>query len=96
MNIPTQDELIERIDRFRERHDGMAPTRFGSDATGDPNLLAELRKGRSPSLAVLNRIADFMAERDRAAGHVASDTAAPAGASPGNAATDSPVEAAHG
>lgn len=75
MDLPTHDELIASIDAFRERHGNMAPTRFGSEATGDPNLLNELRhKGRSPSLAVLHRVADYIARKDREAGHGADCT----------------------
>lgn len=63
MNIPTDAELLATIDAFLKRHD-MAPTRFGRDATGEPQLIDSIRKGRSPSLNTLQRIADFMAEKD--------------------------------
>lgn len=77
MNIPSDAELLEAIDKFLARHD-MAPTRFGSLATGEPQLLKSIREGRSPSLRVLQRLKAFMADRDAeldgAADHVAPDT----------------------
>lgn len=91
MNIPTQDELIGLIERFRARHDDMPRTRFGMEATGDPNLLNELQRGRSPSLNVLHRLRDYMIEKDRAAGHGVTDIAPPAALSAGKDGADSPV-----
>jgi hypothetical protein len=66
MEIPTEAELLERIRAFLERHK-MAPTRFGREATGEPQLITSIEAGRSPSLKVVQRIAAFMAERDAAA-----------------------------
>lgn len=63
MDIPTHGELVERIDAFLERT-GMAPSRLGRDATGEPNLIASIRNGRSPSLETLNRLARVMNEHD--------------------------------
>jgi hypothetical protein len=65
MDIPTRPELLETIDAFLERHD-MAPTRLGRDATGEPDLIPSLRRGRNVSLDTLNRLAAFMRERDAA------------------------------
>ena len=64
MQLPTPEDVIAAIDAFIERH-GMSPTRFGADATGDPNLIAALKGGSSPSLKRLHRIAAFMNDRDR-------------------------------
>ncbi|WP_145960974.1 hypothetical protein [Sphingosinithalassobacter portus] len=79
MDIPTPPELIATIEGFLSRH-GMAESRFGRDAVGDQNLLANLRAGkRMPGLIKLNRIADFMTARDAelvSADHAASDTTA--------------------
>ena len=63
MNIPTPDEIITQIERFLERHQ-MARTRFGREATGEPQLLDSLISGRSPTLKLLTKIADFMAAYD--------------------------------
>jgi len=72
MELPTSSEVLSTIDAFLTRH-GMAPSRFGSEATGDANLVAELRKGLSPRLNRLHRIKAYMARIDREAAveHVA-------------------------
>ena len=59
MDIPSETDILNSIDLFLERH-GMAPSRFGRDATGDPQLINSIRRGRSPSLKVLQQIAEFM------------------------------------
>jgi hypothetical protein len=64
MQYPTEAELLEKIESFCERHDNMAPTRFGRDATGNPHVIRDIREGRSPSLRTVRRLIDFMAERD--------------------------------
>lgn len=66
MDIPTSSEVVEHIEAFLVRH-GMAQSRFGAEATGDPNLVAALRKGASPSLQRLHRIAAYMNRVDEAA-----------------------------
>jgi hypothetical protein len=68
----------------------MAPSRFGADATGDPNLMADLRAGRSPRFERLHRIAAFMKARDVDAGfcgeHDAKDVTASDATSSGTSA----------
>jgi hypothetical protein len=64
MTILTETQLLERINAFRERHDDMAPTTFGRNATGEPQLIRSIENGRSPSLSVVNRILDYMARTD--------------------------------
>lgn len=68
MELPSDTELLAKIDAFLERHD-MAPTRLGREATGEPQLLDSIRGGRSPSLKVWRKIADLMRRYDEAAGH---------------------------
>jgi hypothetical protein len=63
MDIPTQDELIERIESFCGRHD-MAETRFGREAVNNPAFLSQLRKRKSPTLETLNKVSDFMERTD--------------------------------
>lgn len=63
MDIPTEAELLVKVRAFLERHD-MAPTRFGREATGEPQLIDSIERGRSPSLKTAQRIAAFMAEKD--------------------------------
>ncbi len=66
MDVPTQAELIERIEAFCARHD-MAESRFGREAVNNPAFVSGLRdRGRSPTLETLNRLSIFMAERDAA------------------------------
>ncbi|MCP4025694.1 MAG: hypothetical protein GY736_05195 [Sphingomonas sp.] len=71
MDVPTTSDIVAAIERFLARHDDMAPTRFGREATGEPQLLESLRKGRSPSLDTANRIVSFMRAKDEEAGFVA-------------------------
>ena len=62
----TQEQLRERIDRFLEET-GMSASRFGREAVGDPNLVADIRAGRAPSLRLLARVAAFMSAHAEAA-----------------------------
>jgi hypothetical protein len=64
MTVLTETQLLERINAFRARHDDMAPTTFGRNATGEPQLIRSIENGRSPSLSVVNRILDYMARTD--------------------------------
>ena len=41
---------------------GMSPTTLGMLAVGDPNLLRQIERGRSPSLRTADRIQAFMAD----------------------------------
>ena len=63
MQVINETELLQRIDGFLERH-AMAPTTFGRKATGEPQLIDSIRKGRSPSLKVVNRLVAFIDETD--------------------------------
>lgn len=62
----TQDQLIRDVEAHLSTT-GMKPTQFGRDALDDPNFVFELRKGRSPSLKVCERVYAFMAKRRRRA-----------------------------
>lgn len=54
--------LIE-IERFlRARR--MSPTRFGREAVGDPNLIAQLKMGRELRAATRRRIKDYLGEKE--------------------------------
>lgn len=51
--------LLLRIERhLRMRR--MSSTRFGREAVGDPNLIAQLRDGREPRTATIRRIVDYL------------------------------------
>ena len=47
---------------------GVSPTAFGEKAVGDPNLMRQIGRGRSPSLRTADRILPFIAEHDEASG----------------------------
>ena len=46
--------FMARVDAFLERT-GVAPATLGRQAVGDPNLVRQLRHGRSPTLAIWRR-----------------------------------------
>jgi hypothetical protein len=64
--IPTQAELVRQIDGFLLRHD-MKPSRLSREATGEPSLVETIRNGRSPKLATVEKLMNFMAATDAAA-----------------------------
>ena len=47
--------FMARVDAFLERT-GVAPATLGRQAVGDPNLVRELRDGRSPTLATADQL----------------------------------------
>ena len=51
------------VETFLERT-GFKPTEFGRQAVGDPSLVLNLRRGRSPTLATADRILAFIHEND--------------------------------
>lgn len=82
MDIPTNEQVIAAIESFLERHD-MRHTRFGREATGNPNLVKSLRDGAAPTLTVLQRVSDYMKRKDLDLDHVDGGIASPAAASSG-------------
>jgi hypothetical protein len=55
--------LLQRIENhMRSRR--MSPTRFGREATGDPNLVSQLRDGRELRTRTLQRILDYLDDND--------------------------------
>ena len=71
MNVPIMKTLTEQfhaaVEEFLERT-GFKPTEFGRQAVGDPSLVLNLRRGRSPTLATVDRILAFMEASDRESG----------------------------
>lgn len=63
MDVPSPADVVEQIDSFLARH-RMAPSRLGRDALGEPQFVTSLRAGRMPGLATLQKLGDFMRERD--------------------------------
>jgi hypothetical protein len=58
----TQDQLRADVEAYLAET-GMKPTTFGRLALGDPNFVFDLRKNRSPSLKLAEKVYDFMRER---------------------------------
>ncbi len=44
---------------------GMAETKFGRCAVGDPRLVSDLRRGRIPRQAMVDRIESFIVAQER-------------------------------
>ena len=64
--METLTHLFEpRVAGFLERA-GLKPSTSGLQAPGDPNLIRQLRRGRSPTLALADQILAFMEAFDRA------------------------------
>ena len=67
MEKTREGRFISRVSAFLGRS-GLSPTTFGKKAVGDPNLMRQIGRGRSPSLRTADRILAFIAEQDRASG----------------------------
>lgn len=44
---------------------GMAPSRLGRDAVGDPNLVKDMREGRSFHTGTMDTVLEFIARWER-------------------------------
>ena len=55
-----EEQFNTRLNAFLEET-GMSPTTLGMKAVGDPNLLRQIGRGRSPSLRTADRVLAFMA-----------------------------------
>ena len=68
MDIPTHAQLLERIDAFLARHAERRPRvserQIGVAITNEPGLIGSIRRGRSPSLDTLNKLARYMEAED--------------------------------
>lgn len=56
--------LLQRIEQHLRRR-RMTPTRFGREAVGDPNLIAQLRDGRELRTATAQRLIDYLEDNER-------------------------------
>lgn len=65
--VPAQKTFLEEVEGFLKEA-GMTATEFGRAAVHDPNLVRDLRKGRSPSLTLAERVHAFIASHKE--GHV--------------------------
>ena len=57
-----QSDFLRKIERFC-RANGVAETTFGLDAVNDKSFVPDLRAGRNPSLRMVERVNEYMAER---------------------------------
>ena len=55
-----EQEFNSRVDAFLSQS-GLSPTALGLRAVGDPNLIHEIRAGRSPSLRTADRVLAYIA-----------------------------------
>jgi hypothetical protein len=53
------EQFHREVEAFLERSD-FKPTEFGRQAVGDPSLVLNLRRGRSPTLVTADRILAFI------------------------------------
>jgi hypothetical protein len=51
--------ILDRIDHYL-RCSKTSPSRLGRDAVGDPNFVMNLRDGRQPRKATLDRVLAFL------------------------------------
>lgn len=57
--LASDAELLEQVERFCTEH-GIGVTTFGRAAIGDPNLVSNMRSGRSLTLKTANAVVEFM------------------------------------
>ncbi|HEX6959317.1 MAG TPA: hypothetical protein VF194_15145 [Ferrovibrio sp.] len=57
----THAHFLGIVEAYLERS-GMKPATFGRKAVGDPTFVFDIRRGRSPSLAVVERVQRFIAD----------------------------------
>ena len=58
-----EQQFIARVSAFLGRT-GLSPTTFGMKALGDPNLMRQIDRSRSPSLRTADRVLAFISEYD--------------------------------
>jgi hypothetical protein len=61
-------ELLSEIETYLSRT-GLAASKFGRLAVGDPRFVDDLRSGRRPRRRTLERVSSFLAARDAETGH---------------------------
>ena len=62
-----EQEFNSRVNAFLS-HTGLSPTALGLKALGDPNLMRQIGRGRSPSLRTADRVLAFIAAQERSSG----------------------------
>jgi predicted transcriptional regulator len=61
--MSTQELFLKEVEAFLVRS-GMAPTRLGSLATGDPSLVANLREGRDLRASTMDKVRQCMRDHE--------------------------------
>lgn len=59
----TGQKFLDEVEAFLARTK-MKPTAFGRACVGDPSLVPDLRKGRMPSLRLVERVSSFLESHD--------------------------------
>ena len=62
-----EQQFNTRVSAFLGRT-GLSPTAFAMRALGDPNLMCQIGRGRSPSLRTADRVLAFISDYDRESG----------------------------
>lgn len=57
----TPEQFRAEVESFLAES-GMAPTRLGREALGDPSLVFQVRAGRTPGLRVATKVLTFISE----------------------------------
>jgi hypothetical protein len=60
----TSRSFLQQIEDFLKRS-GFTASAFGKGVARDPSFVGELRRGRQPTLAMVERVHAFMAQHDR-------------------------------
>lgn len=61
MNRTFSKQFVARVEDFLKRT-GIKPSEFGRQAVGDKAFITNLRRGRSPTLATVDKVLAFMGE----------------------------------
>ena len=61
------EQFAERVEAFL-RASGSKPTEFGRQAIGDASFILNLRRGRSPTLATVDKVLAYIEELEAANG----------------------------
>jgi len=56
----TQAQFVAQVEAYLTES-GTTPTAFGKAVSGDPNFVFDLRRGRSPSLLVVEKVLAYIA-----------------------------------
>ncbi len=70
-----EEQFNTRVNAFLGRM-GLRPTTLGMKAVGDPSLLRQIGRGRSPSLRAADRVLAFIAAREPDLGGAGASTRA--------------------